>query len=176
MSPVFDFDKLTQDLATARMMLKERVLTLEAAVATLKKKELPAIRKWAENAAEKQQILKDAIEAYPEYFVKPKTKILNGIKFGYRKSNGEISWEDGSQVIRLIKKHFSDQVDILIKTKETPIKTALEQLSATDLKKIGVTVGQDGEDVFIKFTDSDIDKIVNAILKDGEDEKNGRME
>jgi len=160
-----DFDRMAQDLAGARMMLKERVQALEAEVAALKRKQLPAIRKWAEAAAENQLALHDAIKESPESFVKPRTMILHGIRFGYQKQKGEISWEDEAKVVMLIRKHFPEQEEMLIKVTETPVKKALGRLPAADLKKLGVTVDNDTDEVFIKATDSDIDRIVEAILK-----------
>ena len=41
-------------------------------------------------------------------------------------------------------------------------------MSVSDLKKIGVTVIETGDEVFIKPTDSEIDKLINALLKDEE--------
>lgn len=159
------FDRLAQELAAARMMLKERVSALEAEVAALKKKNLPAIRKWAEAAAERQQALHQAIEEHPENFVKPKTMILHGIRFGYQKRKGEITWDDEAKVVALIRKHFPEMEEVLIRVVETPVKKALGQLPAADLKKLGVSVENDSDEVFIKATDSDIDRIVEAILK-----------
>lgn len=170
MSICVDFEGLAQDLAAARAMLRARVDALEAEVSKIKKAQLPAIRKWAENAAERQQMLHQAVEEHPECFVKPKIKVLHGIKFGWRKLIGEMTWEDEASVVKLIKKHFADQVDVLIKTVEKPVKGALQQLPAADLKKLGITIQDDGDEVVIKFTDSEIDKIVNAILAEGENE------
>ncbi len=160
-----DFERLAQDLSAARMMLKERVSTLETEISALKRKQLPAIRKWAEAAAEKQQALYQAIEENPGEFVKPRTRILHGIKFGYQKQKGEISWEDESKVVMLIRKHFPEQEELLIKVTEVPVKKALGRLPAADLKRLGVTVDNDTDEVFIKATDSEIDRIVDAILK-----------
>jgi hypothetical protein len=160
-----DFEKLAQELTAARRMLKERVSALEAEISALKKKQLPAIRKWAEAAAEKQQALHQAIEENPVCFVKPKTMILHGIRFGWQKQKGETLWEDDAKVVALIRKYFPDLEDVLIKTTETPVKKTLGQLAAADLKKLGVSVENDTDEVFIKATDSEIDKIVDAILK-----------
>ncbi len=159
-----DFEGLAQELASARAMLKGRVDALEGEVAKIKKSHLPAIRRWAENAAEKQALLKQVIEEHPECFMKPKSMILHGIRFGYQKGKGAIEWDDDAIVIKLIKKHFPEQSEILIKTTEKPVKKALGQLTVDELKKIGVTVESTGDEVFIKFTETEIDKIVNAIL------------
>lgn len=169
MEQAVDFEKMAENLATARMMLKERVLALEAEIAALKKKHLPEIRKWADNAAQKQMELYEAIGDHPERFVKPRTMILHGIKFGYMKGKGEIFWENDARVVALIRKHFPEQADALIKITETPIKSVLAKMPAADLKKIGVTLDGASDEIIIKFTDSEIDKIVNAVLKEGQE-------
>jgi len=159
-----DFDKLAQDLAAARMMLRERVGELKRLREELEKRHLPAIRKWAANAAEKRDTLRQAIKDSPEYFAKPKTRIMHDIKFGYRKEKGEIFIGDEDKAVMLIKKHLGEQADILIRSKETVVKSALAQIPAADLKRIGVTVENDTDEVFIKEVDSEIDRIVNALL------------
>jgi hypothetical protein len=85
---------------------------------------------------------------------------------GYQKGKGKIDWEDPDQVVRLIKKHFPEQADVLIATSEKPVKEALNGLSAAELKKIGVSVVEGGEVIFIKPTDSAVDKMVDALLKE----------
>ena len=78
---------------------------------------------------------------------------------------GAISFEDADSVVARIKKHFPDQVDVLIRTKEEPVKDALSNLSAADLKKIGVTVSEAGDKCVVKPVDSEVDKMVDALLK-----------
>ena len=153
-----DFECLAQDLA------RERVDCLEAQVANLKKNELPAIRKRAENVVQKQMDLYIAIGENPVSFAKPGTKALHGIKFGYQKCKGEIRWEDEARVVELIRKHFPDQAEILIKTTETPVRKALAMLPEADLKKIGVAMDDKRDEIVIRAADSDVDKIVSAIL------------
>jgi len=161
------------DLARVRDILKDRVNELEFLLSTMKKKELPGIRRAAESAAKVQGKLRDMIGESADLFQKPKTQIFHGIRLGYQKAKGKIIWENDEQVIKLIKKHFPDQLDVLIKVEEYPLKSALAQLPAADLKKIGVTVEDTNDEIIIKPTDSEIDKIVNAILKEDESYKTG---
>jgi hypothetical protein len=172
MAMVIDFEKLARSLAEAREVLRNRVEVLESEIRRVKNRALPGIRSAAEVAAGKQLVLKSEVEANPEMFVKPKTMILHGIRFGFQKAKGKICWDDEDQVIKLIKRNFPEYVDILIETKEHPKKSALIDLSAADLKRIGVTVEETGDEIFIKFTDSEIDRIVNAILKESDAETN----
>jgi hypothetical protein len=163
-----EIEKLAKELSEARQNLREGLDEIETEIAAIKKKFRSAILRAVEKAAQRHEALRSAIAGAPELFVKPKTIIFHGIRCGYKKSKGEISWEDESQVIRLIKKHFPDDVETYIKATETVVKAALGGLSVADLKKIGVMVIETGDEVFIKPTDSEIDKMINALLKDEE--------
>ncbi|MEN6358484.1 MAG: hypothetical protein ABFD59_00260 [Smithella sp.] len=168
MAPLIEIEKLTKDLATARQVLTERVRTLDKEKQELLQRKLPGIKKAVNDVSEKQVALKAALEESKPLFEKPRTKVLHGIKIGFQKMKGKISWVDDLQVVKLIKKHLPEMADILIKTTEKPIKKALEQLSTADLKKIGVTVSDAGDHVVIKSTDDEIDKFVEALLKEDE--------
>ncbi len=163
-----EIEKLAKDLADARQNLREALDEVESEVAAIKKKYMSAIRRAVEKAVQRQQTLRDAIAEAPDLFVKPKTVIFHGVRLGYRKSKGGISWEDEEQVIKLIKKHFPDDWDAYVKVTETVMRSTLEGLPGGDLKRIGVTVIETGDEVFIKPTDSEIDKMINALLKDEE--------
>jgi len=168
MATMSEIEKSAKDLAAARDALKSKMQTLEDEILAAKKKHLPGIRKSVEAAAGRHQELFDAVAESEELFGRPKSVIFHGIRVGYQKAKGEIVWEDTSQVIRLIKKNLPEQTDALIKVTETPIKPALQQLSVADLKKIGVTLTETGDEVVIRPTDSEIDKLINVLLKDEE--------
>ena len=171
MATLGEIEKLAKEFSEARELLKDRWKLLEQNIIEAKKKMRPGIHRAAEAAAAKKQALSDAIAESKEHFIRPKTVIFYGIRLGYQKAKGEIAWEDEAQVIKLIKKHFPDETETLIKIKETILKNALAQKSAADLKKIGVTVVDTDDEVFIKPTDPEIDKMINALLRDEEIEK-----
>ena len=55
------------------------------------------------------------------------------------------------------------------------MKDALAQLPAAELHKLGVQVEEAGDRVYIKASDSEVDKLVVAILKEGAvDEAEGK--
>ncbi len=168
MATLTEIEKLAKELAEARQNLREGLDLVETEMAAIKKKFMPAIRRAVEKAAQRHEALRLAIAEAPDLFVKPKTVIFHGIRLGYQKAKGEITWEDESQVLRLIKKHFPDDWETYVKVTEKIMKTALAGLSVSDLKKIGVTVIETGDAVFIKPTDTEIDKMINALLKDEE--------
>ena len=161
-----EIDKLTKEFSTAREALSYRVRSLEAIITTIKQRRLPGIKSAVNAVMEAQAVLKAALEESRNLFIRPKTMIMHGVKIGFQKAKGKLSWSDDEQVVKLIRKHFPEQADVLIKTKEVPSKDALANLTVAELKKLGVTISEDGAAVVIKSTDSEIDKFVEALLKD----------
>jgi hypothetical protein len=168
MKTLAEIEILARQLADARQNLRDGLDEFESETSAIKKKFMPALRRAVEKTAQRHEALRQAIAEAPELFVKPKTVIFHGIRLGYQKSKGEITWEDESQVLKLIKKHFPDDWETYVKATEKVMKSALAGLPVSDLKKIGVTVVETGDEVFIKSTDSEIDKMIDTLLKDEE--------
>lgn len=164
-------EKLTKEYAEARRVLGDRVQHLTDEIETAKKRLLPGIKRAVENASEKKAALSAAVMQSPELFARPRTIVLSGIKVGLEKGKGIIEWDDDAQVVKLIEKHFSEQADVLIKTTKKPLKKPLSQLTVAELKKLGIVVEETGDQVVIKGTDSDVDKLVKALLKEDESEE-----
>lgn len=160
--------QLTREYAMSRTVLRERVEALQAEIDALKRRRLPGIKSAVSTASERQALLREAVEESRELFVKPRTVIMFGIKVGIQKGKGELNWESSEQVVKLVRKQFPELADTLIKVVEKPAKSALSQLSMAELRKVGVTVIETGDQVIIKSTDSEIDRLVSALLK-GED-------
>jgi hypothetical protein len=163
---LIEIEQITKEYSTERTKLADRIRFLEDEINTLKRKRLPGIKNAVQTVVEKQEDLKAALEESRPLFVKPKTIVFHGVKVGFQKSKGKLSWNDDAQVIKLIRKHFPDQEEVLIKKTEKPSKDALLNLSAENLKKIGVTISDTGDVAVIKSTDSEIDKFVEALLKE----------
>lgn len=171
MTTIATIEQLTKAYADSRDVLKKRVQTLEDETSALKRRHLPLIRRVLDDVQRRYDALKMALEEGRGLFGKPKTHTFHGVRVGFKKEKGRLTWESDEQVVRLIKKHFPDQAETLIRTRETPVKDALAQLPASDLKKLGVRLEDDEERPFIKTTDSEIDKMVDALLKDEEQGK-----
>ena len=171
--PLYEIETLTKSFADVRSELSEVVSALNAEIERAQRKRLASIKTMVGRCAEKRDALKVAIESEPALFVQPRTYIFHGIKVGLTKGKGGIEWEDDDQLVRLIEKQFKDQpdlLDVLIKTTKKPLAKGLAQLDVDALKKLGCTVEETGDQVVIKPTDSAVDKVVNALLKDAVDE------
>lgn len=160
-------ESLTKPYADARRELAEAVQTLEAIIEAAKRQALPKLKRLVATAAAHELDLKNAITAAPDLFTRPRTVVFHGVTVGLRKGSGGIDWADDDQVVKLIEKHFSkDEAELLIKTTKKPIKKALSDLDVATLKKLGCTVESTGDVVVVKPADSQVNKIVNALLKD----------
>lgn len=160
----------TRLYANTREVLASKVRQLEAEIEAVKRQRLPGIKAALARAAEAEGRLRTVIQASPELFEKPRTLILHGVKVGYRKATGKLVWDDPDQVVALIRKHYPDQADVLIVVRETPSKSALVQLSAAELKRLGVRVSDCNDEVVIAPTDSEVDKLVEALLESTREE------
>lgn len=163
-------EKLAQDYADKRALLAEHLAIFEQEMNAVKQAHLKALRRRVKLVAESQGSLSSAIDAAPGLFEKPKTQIFHGIKVGFRKGKGKIEWEDDAALVVLIKKKFPDFVDDLIITTEVPSATGLQDLDAAELRKLGVTVEEAGEQVVVKPVETDVERLVKALLKGALDE------
>jgi len=151
--------------AEAREKIAALVTDLNTGMEALKREAIPELKRAIARAAEHHDQLKAMIEAAPGLFVRPRTVTFYGIRLGFQKGKGKIEWDDADKVVALIEKHFPEQADILINTKKTPAKDALNGLTAAELKKVGISVTEGGDAVFIKPVDSAVDKMVDALFK-----------
>jgi hypothetical protein len=170
MTPIETINQRAEIYAKAHALLTDKVTALQAAQAALRREHLPGIRAGVQRAAEAEDALRALVEANPECFAKPKTRVLAGVKVGYMKGKGTLDYDDADAVVARIEKHLPDQADVLIRLKKTPVKDALAQLPAADLKRLGVTLAEAGDQIVIKPADSEVDKLVEALLKGAAEE------
>jgi hypothetical protein len=164
-----DIERLTRSYADSHNGLVETVGDLNNKIEQLKREFLPAIRRGVRSTAERRSVLDAAIKEAADLFIKPRTHVFHGVKVGLRRDGGSLIWENEEDVLRLIKKHFADRKDDLIRTTEKLSVATLATLAPADLKKVGVTATEPYDVVVISPSDSNVDKIVSALLKDHEE-------
>lgn len=170
MATIKEIEGLTKKYADARGALGDTVAALKFEHEQTTRLYLKRIKGEVGKVREAEAALKAAIEESPALFAKPRTQVFHGVKVGFRKATGKIEFDDPDQVVKLIRKHFPDQFDVLVKTTEKPIKDALENLSAAELKKLGIEVADSGDVVVVKDASGEVDKIVAALLKEETEE------
>lgn len=169
-TPLTDIERRTKALADARTVLAGIVTELNDGIEALKRQHMRSLKAAVGKVAERQAELKALIEEHPDLFIKPRTVVFHGIKVGMQKGKGGLEFDDPDRVVALIEKWYPDQVELMVATKKTPVKDALQQLTGAELKKLGVHVLDADDQVVIKPTDSDVDKLVNALVKGATEE------
>lgn len=170
MTTLTEIEQLTRAYADARGVLAERVAALQEEIEAARRRRLRGIKEAVARAADARGALHAAVEGAPELFERPRSVTIAGIKVGWQKGRGEITWDDADRVVALIRRHLPDQADALIRVVTSPIKSALAQLAAPDLRRIGVSVVETGDQVLIKPVDGEIDKLVDALLREAAEE------
>lgn len=167
MPSLAEIELLAAAVAEARGVLAERVQALQDELDAAQRRHMPAIRQAVAAAAGDLDRLHAAIEAAPELFVKPRTRVLNGIRCGWMKQRGQVVIPDEAKTIARIRELLpTDQAELLIRVRESVHKPAVYDLTAADLKRLGITLEADSDAVTIKPADGEIDRIVAALLKD----------
>jgi hypothetical protein len=156
--------------AARRDRLAAELGVLNNEIERLKAEHLPRLRTLANDTAAAKLLLRGALEAAPEIFAKPRTRIIHGVKVGYTKQKGKVAIDDEAAVIKRIRKLLPvDQAELLIRVREHVHKPGCYDLTAADLKRLGIRVAEDEDAVVIKPTDGEIDKLVDTLLDDAGD-------
>lgn len=171
MKTLGELETLTKKYAEARLVLSDLVGALNVKIDALKREAMPELKRAVAKTADRYAELAAGIDTSRELFVKPRTYVWHGVKIGVEKGKGKIELEDEDRTMKLIRKHLAEQADVLIKHEEYVSKSALKNLTVAELKSIGCTVEETDDQVVIRATDREVDKLVNALLKSAIDEE-----
>jgi len=181
MTTLEDLQKRAGALSALRDKLAALLATLQSEIDTVKTGHMAAIRRAARQIAQQHNELADLITANPKLFVKPRTFVSDGLKFGLQKQKGTLQWKDDQALCQRIGKLAEDgaisieQAGLCIKTSEKPLTAGLEQLDAGLLKRLGVTVSKDTDAPLIKSVDSEVEKAINAVIREATKDANAEV-
>ncbi len=164
---LIEIEKLARLYADRYDELAQAVQAIEDGVRDIKRKMLPIVRRAAERAAERKGALVAAIESSPEHFERPRTHVLEGIKVGFQKRRGQVVVEDEAATVRRIRELLpKDQAELLVRVRESVHKPAVYDLIGSDLKRLGIKIEADTDEVVCKVAGEDIERMVDALLGD----------
>jgi len=168
-SKLQEIEKLAEYYANVRDELTGRVQLMQQQMQQVQAEHTPRIRQLVRLVARNHANLHAAIEKHPELFERPKTIVAHGVRFGYIKQRGKVEIEDEETTIARIRKVLpEEQAELLIRVRESVDKNAVADLVVSDLKRLGITITDDRDVVVIKSVDSEVEKLVAALLKDAE--------
>lgn len=166
MSDMQEIERLTEKYASARIALGDKIETVTGELTAVKKRYVKSLRALSDKALSARGDLSAAIDAGRALFERPRTRVLHGVKVGLAKNKGRFETDDEAKTIALIRKHMQPETaSALVKVKESLNKSALDELDAADLKRIGVRVAGAGDELVIKPIGGEIEKLVDALLE-----------
>ncbi len=114
-----------------------------------------------------EQILRDAVESSPPtLWQRVRTRLIHGIKLGWQKARGKIEWDDEQKVIERIRCLLpAAQAELLIRPgKESVHRPGVYDLTAADLRRLGIRITDDCDSVVIRDQQGDINRLVDSML------------
>jgi uncharacterized protein YjiS (DUF1127 family) len=158
----------TENYAEKARMVRNIKEKMQDAIRDIEKEHNQALIDAAKDAGEALQMVHTLLnsEGATDLFKKPKTINVNGVTVGFRKQIGSITVTNEQTTIELIREKMPDKMVSLINTEISVSKKALADLTADELKKIGVSVACDTDEPVVKIVDKDIQKMIDATIKD----------
>lgn len=168
-TPLEQIEEAAKFYAEARTELAGEMDALNTEIKALQAKHRSALIAMLDQAVNARAGLEALLNEHPSQFKKPKTRQMHGIKCGFRKAPGKVTFaDDEAKVIARIREHLKPKAKLLIATKESVRKDVLSDLKADELASIGVSITDCGDEVFVKACDTDLDKLIKGLIKDDE--------
>ena len=170
-TPLESMRRQAADYAAQRDKLAALVQAMKDEVATIERASMPDILRAARKIAGLHNDLVAAITEHPECFERPRTVVVDGLKFGLQKQRGKLSWDSDEQLIHradtLLAKGVmeAEEYDLVVQSVPRVSATGLARLDAAKLKRLGVTVAADTDAPLVKTVDGDVEKLVGAIVR-----------
>lgn len=169
-----DIRAAAQRLADARRESTTRATALEHALsqaaAPIYNMHRPGIDEAAATEAEANADLLELIKSAPGLFKRPRSLQIDGVKAGYRKEQDGFDFDDEGAVIARIRAldEFDGLAQALIRTEEHLNVDALDTLDAGQRRSLGIRTVSGVDQPFISFADTDVEKLVKALLADAQ--------
>ncbi len=160
-----EIEALASEYARKRDALRDKVQQAQADVEAVKRRHHTVLRRRIDAAKNAHADLLEAVKESPQMFRRPKTRMLHGIRVGWKKQPGKIEIEDAEVTIAAIKRKMDDDaVEVLIDIHERLNKRGLRNLSTRDLLRIGAVAVEAVDKPIAHAADSEVDKLVDALM------------
>ena len=156
---------LCADYAQARERLAHTTEQIRALQRQAVRRHLRGLKAAIAQVSAAQESLREAVEANPQLFVKPRTRSLEGVKVGYRKLPGKVECDE-ARAIERIRKHYPEREAALVRVQESLNRAVLKQLDAKMLSALGVSIVEVDDEVVIAAAGDDLDALVKTLLGD----------
>ncbi len=168
MTPLSTIEAQALAYRQARDRLQSLVAALEADIQSLKLARMPRLREALATLADTESRLRADVGASPaELWQKPRTRTFHGVKVGYAKQRGRVEFDDEAKVIERMRRLLpKDQAELLVRVREAVHKPAVYDLTAADLRRLGITVTADCDQIVVQDVAGELDRAIDALLAD----------
>lgn len=168
MTTISEFEELAKTHSANRVALGSAISKGHKGINDAFARHVPRVQAATDAAAESRAALERAVENNPDLFVKPKTMVLHGIKFGFAKNKGSLEFTDEEKVIGRIERLLPKLAKNLIKTTRKIVKKQVAKLTVQDAKKIGVRIVNPEDEVVVSIPNDSLSKLALAFLAERE--------
>lgn len=167
MQELLQIESLAADYRAARDDLRALATDTNEALERIKRTHLPQLRATLARVAEIEATLREAVAASPaEVWRRTRTRTVHGVKIGWAKQRGKVEIADEGKVIERIRSLLpKDQAELLIRVRESVHKPGVYDLTAGDLKRLGIRITDDCDVVIVKDLASELDRAIEALLE-----------
>jgi len=139
---------------------------LKAAIAAICAKQVGKIKMAAQAAAIERETLMSLLADAADLFASPRRSLtVDGVRVGWKKERGKVVITDEAAVVQRIRERLpEDQAELLIRRTERVHKPGVYDLSAGDLKRLGIQIEADADAPFIKDIEVPIDKLIAGLM------------
>ena len=139
---------------------------LKAAIAAVCAKQVGKIKTAAQAAAVERETLMSLLADAADLFAPPRRSLtVDGVRVGWKKERGKVVITDEAAVVQRIRERLpEDQAELLIRRTERVHKPGVYDLSAGDLKRLGIQIEADADAPFIKDIEVPIDKLIAGLM------------
>lgn len=161
---------LAEEYASAVLARQQLVAATRKRLAEIAAEMAPALREAVSAERDCRDHLAAAVECAPELFRRPRTRTTHGIRYGWQSGKARIEIPDEARTIALIEKLPEAQSVLLLQRRVSVYKPACLDLTAADLRRLGIRQVAGEDQVIVKVMDDAVDRLVDALLADASEE------
>jgi hypothetical protein len=158
-------EALANELAQAAESRRTLVGQLRQELMTAAAPLLPALRTATAAERDAKSTLLQAVTDAPGLFAKPRTRNAHGVKYGWALGKPSIDIPDEARTLRLIRaKVPEEQATLLVRVTEKVDRRAVLDLSAKDLRALGIRQLPGLDVPLVSLPKDDVDRLIDTLL------------
>lgn len=163
---VMTLEARAADLRAARDALGRAADAAHQAMQEAAAVHMAAVREALAASLDAEAALKAAVEqSPPELWRKSRTRTVHGVKFGWQKQRGRVEFDDEAKVIERMRRLLPpDQLALLVRVKEAVHKPGVYDLTVADLKRLGIRISDDCDEVVVKDLKPELERALDQVL------------